>query len=355
MRDSTATESPLDALWQPGALIWTVLVVLGLALVLTLGPGSGANSLTAQLEHFGLVAFVGVWVVLLTLGGLYFFRARLGRWDPPRIAWIAFGFLLIATWLICGLTWLVVGELLSGHSLPAMLVRASAIAVTVGLLSLGAFQTFWRNRKLEALARRSELATLHARIHPHFLFNTLNTAIALVRQRPDQVESLLHDLSDLFRAALIAPRQIPIEEEIALCRRYLDIERLRLGERLRVKWSQPEPLPELQIPALTIQPLVENAVRHGVEPLAEGGEISVEITVSHVALNVQVRNPLPQNTTRVPGHHVGQDAVRARIELATRGLGRLEAHAEGTDYVATLTLPLTTSDAPSAVVMAGRI
>src|SRR3546814_19297226 len=116
-----------------------------------------------------------------------------------------------------------------------------------------------------------------ARVRPHFLFNTLNSGIALVRQRPEQAEELLLGLSDLFRAALARPHDVALGEELALVRRYLEIEAVRFGPRLRVAWRLPEPLPEVAVPALSVQALVENAVRHGIELSPEGGGIAIGV------------------------------------------------------------------------------
>lgn len=338
--DRSSPDSPLDALWQPGALVWAILVVPAMALILTLGAGPSPTA-APLLERFGALSFLGLWIVVLTLAGLYALRGPLQRIDPVNVGWVAFFLLVGMTSGVCSVAFLVVGELMPGVSLPALLLRAGAIAITVGLLSLGAFQTLWRNRQLRAQARESELAALRARIHPHFLFNTLNTAIALVRQRPDLVEDLLHDLSELFRASLATAREIPLADELTLCRRYLEIEKLRLGARLQLAWSQPDPLPELNLPALSVQPLVENAVRHGIEPLEHGGTLEVVVEADAQTVRIRIANPLPRSGARAPGHHVGQGAVRARIELATRGRGSLEAGAEGERYVAQLVLPRT--------------
>jgi two-component system sensor histidine kinase AlgZ len=332
--------NPLDALWQPPVLVWAIVVVLGLALVLALVPGPATGSVAAVFERFGLVAFFGAWIVLLALGGLYALRRGIARRDPMQVGWIGVGMLLLATWIVCVAIHLVAGRSMEGMSLGQFLARASAVSLTVGLISLGAFQTVWRNMQLRALARRSELAALQARVNPHFLFNTLNTAISLLRQRPDLAETLLHDLSDLFRAALSAARPIALAEELQLCRRYLEIESLRLGARLQVHWREPDALPEMEVPALLVQPLVENAVRHGIEPAPAGGAITIEVRVAPEAVTIEVVNPLPPATSPpVRGHRVGQDAVRSRLEAATRGEGALDIRTEAGHYHARLRIP----------------
>lgn len=333
-------ENPLETLWQPGGLVWTLLVVLGLALVLALVSGPVIAAPESLLERFGLIAFLNAWILLLALGGLYALRGWIARRDPVRVAWIGLGMLLASTWIVCVAVYVLAEQLLGNSTLRELLLRASLISATVGLLSLGAFQTIWRNIQLRGLARRSELAALQARVNPHFLFNTLNTAISLLRQRPDLAETLLHDLSDLFRAALSASREIPLAQELWLCERYLEIEKLRLGERLQVRWQAPEAIPDIQVPALLVQPLVENAVRHGIEPRPQGGELEVDIEVDAETVRIRVRNPIAPVGPRVDGHLIGQTAVRSRIDAATQGRGRFETRIEEGHYIATLVLPL---------------
>src|SRR5690606_9580864 len=127
------------------------------------------------------------------------------------------------------------GPVPPGWSLP----RMAGLTLCVGLLGLAVFYHHWRATQLAVQAKQAQLEALQARIRPHFLFNTLNTGVALVRERPGEAERLLLDLSDLFRAALAGPPTIPLEDELALARRYLEIEQLRFGPRLQVKWEVP--------------------------------------------------------------------------------------------------------------------
>ena len=335
----TQPSRPLDAMWQPRALVWAIVMVLGLAIVLALAPSQASESATATVERFGLYAFLGAWIVLLALAGLYALRNQLVHLPAPGIAWIAVALLLVSTLLVCGASFLVIGQL-SDVNLVTVLLRASGIALTVGLLAMGAFRTVWGNIELRAAARQAELAALQARVHPHFLFNTLNTAVSLVRQQPKQAETLLEDLSDLFRAALSASRDVPLSQELHLCERYLEIEKLRLGPRLSVAWVKPEDLGDPVVPALLVQPLIENAVRHGIESQPDGGEIRIELSLRKDVLTIVVSNPLPLAPPRRDGHHIGQSAVRGRIALATQERGKLATRVDGGRYYATVTLPL---------------
>jgi two-component system sensor histidine kinase AlgZ len=223
----------------------------------------------------------------------------------------------------------------------ATFLSSGGIALTVGLLGLAAFHNHWRTRQLAVRVAQSELEALQARIRPHFLFNTLNTGAALVHQRPEEAERLLLDLSDLFRAALAGPREISLADELSLVRRYLEIEGLRFGNRLRVEWRLPETLPALVVPALSIQPLVENAIRHGVEPAAGGGDVSVDVAEADGMVHVTVGNGLPLAPVRpTAGHQVGLSSVRARIQAMTQGRGSVETQAKDGRYTAILRLPM---------------
>ncbi|HTA65086.1 MAG TPA: histidine kinase [Xanthomonadaceae bacterium] len=336
----SASSGPLDALWQAPALISTLLAGEGLALVLALTPDAGGD----RWVYFGLASLIIQWIAFLTIGGLYLFRRLLARWRPHSVAWATLGLLLVSTWLVGAAAWYVLhaSEPPNARTTPALILRLTGMALTVGLLGLAAFQNYWRARQLAVQATQSELEALQARIQPHFLFNTLNTGAALIHARPGEAERLLLDLADLFRAALAGPRNIPLAEELSLTRRYLDIESLRFGERLRVRWELPADLPQMTIPALSIQPLVENAIRHGIEPSAEGGCVDIRVTADRDMLTVAVFNDLPGNGgIASSGHRIGQASVSARIRaLDPLRQGRLDTRTEDGRYIAVITLPL---------------
>ncbi|WOB49790.1 histidine kinase [Xanthomonas hydrangeae] len=220
-------------------------------------------------------------------------------------------------------------------------LRTTGIALTVGILSLLAFHNHWRARQLAIQAQQAQLDALRARIRPHFLFNTLNTGAALIHGHPEKAERLLLDLADLFRAALGSSDQISLHEELALTRRYLEIEEMRLGRRLTIDWQVPSSLPNIQIPPLSIQPLAENAVRHGIEPRIDGGCISVRFFIDHSWARVEIVNPLPptqENTNR--GHQLGLRAVQARLENPEGGYARLTTQRTDEAFISTLELPI---------------
>lgn len=347
----TSTPQPLEALWQAPAIIWAVVAGEGLAAVLALAPGLA----TDRLVYFGLASLLIQWVLMLTLGCLYLLRRKLAFARPLVVAHVGLAALLLCSWSVFVTTRWLMHELLATPPTPVLpdLLRHTALTLTVGLLGLAAFQNHWRVRQLAVRAKQSELEALQARIRPHFLFNTLNVGAALVRQRPDEAERLLLDLADLFRAALAGPREIPLDEELALARRYLEIEQLRFGERLQVQWHLADALPEVWVPSLSIQPLVENAIRHGVEPSASGGVVDISIVRRGDMLHVVVGNDLPSTPGRVSnGHQVGLNSVRARVIAMTGGRGSLETLVEAGRYIATIRLPLDESSAGPAFAQA---
>lgn len=341
MRASEKIPQPLDTLWQAPAIIWVLLAGVCLAVVLALAPGINGD----RWIYFGLTTLVIQWIALLTLGALYLLRRPLASVRPQRLAWVALGLLLLNTWLVAGLAWLLMREVwpMTAGGWIALVLRLTGIALAVGLLGLAAFQNHWRGRLHAVRAKQSELESLHSRIRPHFLFNTLNTGVALVHQHPEEVERLLLDLADLFRAALAGPRQISLEDELALARRYLEIEALRFGERLRVRWELPGVMPAVTVPALSIQPLVENAIRHGIEQLPAGGDVEIAVSTTAGAVVVRITNPLPLSGTHPHhGHQVGLNASQVRIGALTDGRGSVQTHVAGGRYIATVRLPLGT-------------
>jgi two-component system, LytTR family, sensor histidine kinase AlgZ len=157
---------------------------------------------------------------------------------------------------------------------------------------------------------------LTARIRPHFLFNSLNAVLSLIRDDPRRAESALEGLADLYRVLMRDPRDlVPLSDEIALCRQYLELERLRLGERLRVVWEIAAVPEDARIPPLMLQPLLENAVYHGIEPAAEGGELHIRFARAADALRIELENPLPVAPRTAGGNQMAVANIRERLML----------------------------------------
>jgi two-component system sensor histidine kinase AlgZ len=161
----------------------------------------------------------------------------------------------------------------------------------------------------------ARLAELQSRIRPHFLFNALNTALALVRVDPERAENVLEDLAELFRVALAeAGASVSLQDEIELARRYLAIEQVRFGARMQVRWDIDTRVYAARVPPLVLQPLVENAVRHGIEPATGGGLVIIRAQVQRGQVVVVVSNTLSEEPGS-PGHGMALHNVRERLRL----------------------------------------
>ena len=228
----------------------------------------------------------------------------------PRAGQLGFGVLLGALAGLYGCGMLALAGLLLG---PApWLASASSGALLAGVL-VGVLALRARGRMPADTAAR--LTELQSRIRPHFLFNTLNSAIALVRAEPAKAESLLEDLSDLFRHALVDQGpSVTLGEEILLARRYLEIEQVRFGERLQLEWVLDPKAADARLPPLLLQPLLENAVRHGVEPCPTGAQIRISTQRRGSSVVIKVTNSVPAGPGPA-GHGVALGNVRDRLRL----------------------------------------
>ncbi len=223
---------------------------------------------------------------------------------------------------------------------PTASFRLFAIALT-GAACAGLMMAWLKlrersQRPADALA---QLVELQSRIRPHFLFNTLNSAIALVRVDPQQAEGVLEDLSELFRVALAdATAAVSLADEVDLAHRYLAIEQIRFGSRLRIRWTIDPAAAQARVPPLLLQPLVENAVRHGVEPNDEGGDVEV-ITARHgTEVEIRVINSVgrPASTS---GHGMALRNVRQRLRLMHDVAARFELSPEPGRFTVRIVLP----------------
>ncbi|HRM00008.1 MAG TPA: histidine kinase [Acidovorax sp.] len=298
---------------NPGDWLATLALLTGGALPATLLWLITACSLKTLLQRLGTAPQYGAGVLLGALAGVYA-CGMLTLVSPPQQG-------LPPPWLASAAT---------GALLAAMLVTALVL----------------RARGRTPAATTARLTELQSRIRPHFLFNTLNSAIALVREEPAKAESLLEDLSDLFRHALIEQGEsVTLADEITLARRYLAIEEVRFSKRLQVQWSLDERTNAARLPPLLLQPLVENAVKHGVEPSPRGGRLRVLTELRGSRVVVRITNTLPpkdgrNDSDRAPrGHGIALDNVRARLALLHDVQGEFTAGVVDGLYQVRITLP----------------
>lgn len=298
-------------------MLFAVMVLAELfAFVLTLARVGGTGD---SWWHLSLNSLFMQWAAITGTIVLCVTRPLLLRMGNKAAALVSYLLLLLVVVLLSEAAYLFLlprAELVIG-SIDHMvyLLRNLGIGAIAGGLGLRYFyvQHQWK-RKMNAEAQ-ARVEALQARIRPHFLFNSMNTIASLTREQPDLAEEVIEDLSDLFRASLGDERRlIPLAEEMLLVRRYLHIESLRLGKRLKVQWHVADGVEHALVPPLSLQPLAENAVYHGIEPAMEGGTVSIRARREGEYVYLEVTNPAPgQATARRPGNQMALDNIRARL------------------------------------------
>lgn len=227
-------------------------------------------------------------------------------------------------------------------------VRHAAFALTAVAILLAYFRL--RARALSPAITEARLQALQARIRPHFLFNSINAVLSLVRSEPRRAETALEDMAELFRVLMRDNRDLaPLEDEVQLCRQYLELEKLRLGERLAVDWNVKSMPGDALVPPLMLQPLLENAVYHGVEPSSEQGTVSINIFLSRNEVHVILRNPyrLERGSHR-QGNRMALANVRERLALHFDAEASLESRVSRDTYEVHIRVPYRTKPREAA-------
>ncbi len=221
-------------------------------------------------------------------------------------------------------------------------------------LLLTASVLYWarlRERAYSPALAEAQLQALQSRIRPHFLFNSLNAALGLIRSDPRRAETLLEDVADLFRVLMRDSRErVPLENEIGLCKQYLAIEQLRLGDRLATTWEVDDGALAALVPTLLLQPLIENAVHHGIEPATAPGTITIAIRRNGRYVDVAITNPwqgtVSAEATR--GNRMGLDNVRQRLALIHDLEATIDSTVRDGRYVVQIRLPAERRRTPRA-------
>jgi two-component system sensor histidine kinase AlgZ len=197
-----------------------------------------------------------------------------------------------------------------------------------------------RARALSPAVAEARIQALQARIRPHFLYNSINAVLSLMRSEPRRAERALEDLADLFRVLMADNRTLaPIEKEVELVRQYLALESLRLGERLRVRWNLDAMRPDALVPPLVLQPLVENAVYHGIEPSESGGEIEIDVGVAEGQLRMSLSNPYPGGARHSAGNRMALTNIRERLQLHFDAEATMRSEVKDGMYKVTIRMP----------------
>jgi two-component system sensor histidine kinase AlgZ len=341
-----------DALYLPDfctsrATLGIVLIVELTALVLTLARQSATIDFWTDLGRTSLFL---LWIGLAGAALLCTLRPRLAHMTVAAgsAAVLALISAVIAAVSICaylfGRTPLVVdsgGAGLFPAAPRVFVLRNVGIGLIVTGLALRYFYVAHEWRRSVELRAAARVHALQARIRPHFLFNSMNTIAALTRSNPPRAETAVQDLADLFRAALSDKRDtITLAEELEVARTYQRMEQLRLGARLQVEWQTESLPPEALVPGLMIQPLLENAIYHGIEPRPEGGTVTISGEVASGLVTIVVRNPLDPAPGQREGNRLALANIRERLSLMYGERALMKSGRFDGEYIVTLRFPL---------------
>lgn len=327
-------------------LIRFVILAELIAIVITIGRNTEFNEQAWQ--DFSLLSLFTVSIalcsfVVLKIASPVFKRASTGTGSVLAVLLI----LLVTSLGTDGFIYLFQNLALIDDGMPAwrdsLLIRSLMIAGIISVLGIRYLILQKRSAVDGKLQQESKLQALQSRIRPHFLFNSLNSVASLTRSDPHKAEAVLHDLADLFRVLLADARKlVPVTAEREISRQYLEVEKIRLGERLQVKWNVSNIPRSALMPALTLQPLLENAIYHGIEPRFAGGTIKIEMWSEGETLNIMISNPLPdvQKEMRSKGNKLAQENIRQRLATQFGSAASMQVIQEGGQYHVKVRMPI---------------
>lgn len=321
-----------------------ILIAELLAIVVTLALPA---YITDRVSDLALNSLFIQWIALSCVASLCITRRYLNALSDHWTATLSYLLVIAVSLIITEVAWWLLymwpdrgNDTLQSHGM--FLLRCMGISAIVSALTLRYFyiQHQWR-RNIES-ETESRIQALQSRIRPHFLFNCMNTIASLTRTRPALAEEAIEDLSDLLRVSLKeAKRLATLREELSICRHYLRIEAHRLGNRLHTVWNVDSLPGNARLPALTLQPLIENAIYHGIEPLQEGGVIHISGEYHDNSLVICIDNPLPPqgHSYHHEGNRLAQDNVKQRITACFGNEGKLHTQITDGRYTARITIP----------------
>ncbi|MEQ9452659.1 MAG: sensor histidine kinase [Pseudomonadales bacterium] len=291
--------------------------------------------------QMGLMSLFVQWITLVSAGLLCSLRRWIVKLDLVYGASIAMLIVVLVTLLVGFAAEFVIDR---GPGMLERLAGQVAIAGIITGLVLRYFYVQQRLRLQEQAELQSRIQALQSRIRPHFLFNSMNIIASLIAVDPDTAETVVEDLSALFRASLNETgNQVPLQEELSLCERYLRIESLRLGERLVLDWDIEPAQEQVMVPLLTLQPLLENAIYHGIQPLPEGGTILVRLRYAEEDVAIRIENPIPDDSQsrESEGNQMALNNIRSRLAVLYGDTAQLTTGAVDGIFVTELSFPKT--------------
>jgi len=254
---------------------------------------------------------------------------------------ISYFVILLITYLVSEFMWQVNSSFLGTESVSQhqlflgrnLIISAIISAIVLRYLYI---QYQWKN-KTKALAT-ARIQVLQARIRPHFLFNSMNTIASLIRFQPDKAEQVVEDFADLFRASLTDNQRTSFQAELMLCQQYVGIEILRFGKRLQVIWDVDQVPQDACLPPLSLQPLLENAIYHGIQPLSKGGIIKIIGYLQDKYITITITNPVP-TIPQQSGNHIAQENIQKRLQFFYATPAKLTVLQSANSYQVSLYFP----------------
>ena len=321
-------------------------IVTFIALAFYYGGNPEANYSSTHL--FSIAGLIAVFSII-TLSLLYLLRTSVANMSFKKgfaVYWIIV--FLTATCLALGIAFAkelqnfdigIVNTQYFGPGVCYSLVALSLV-ITPGLLWLE--KRLYSDRKAQIASESEQYTNLDFRIRPHFLFNSLNSVAGLITQHPGRAETALYNLADVFRAVMSDKRQlVPLKAELDMADKYLYLEKIRLGERLEVSSKIDPNSVGVKVPVFLLQPMLENAVYHGVETRFKGGTISLVIQIKDKKLVIKITNPLPEaGVKRHVGNKVAQHNLRQRIQAIFGSRASLDSYEAETTFNVIARIPL---------------
>jgi two-component system sensor histidine kinase AlgZ len=336
-----STQAYLPDFCAPGTVLVILLVAELVAIVLTLAsyvPGTFLTELSKMSMYL-------LWMALLGDAVMCQIRPWAERQGNTQAFVICFVVLLIMCIVLAEIAYQLTGifaeAVIIDDSHAGFLLRTFAISSIVIALAMRYLYISSEWRRSILIEAHSRVSALQAMIRPHFLFNSLNTIASLTRSDPRRAEEAVEDLADLMRVNLSGPKdRTTLKEELEVAAIYQRIEKLRLGDRLKVRWNVAALPMRAKIPSLTIQPLLENAIYHGIEMLPDGGEVVVTGQRVDSNIEISIANPVASGQTRRKGgNQMAMTNIRQRFQLAYDGRASVDVHESDNKFAVRLVFP----------------
>jgi two-component system sensor histidine kinase AlgZ len=301
-----------------------------------------------QWERLATLSYFVQWVALLSVALLCQSRRFMARLSLPWAVCWAMSLLLLVCFAISYMAESLFPFIISDRKIDWLwILRNMLLSAIFGAMGLRYFyvQSQWRLKSQAELSSR--LQALQASIRPHFFFNSLNTVASLIAIDPDKAENMLVDLSSLFRVVLKdQDAHVDLAAEIELGRRYLNIEQERLGDRLTIEWQLPEDIPNIQVPQLLLQPLLENTIYHGIQPLIDGGKVAISLmrkAGNDKCWVLAIENDKSESVVKTEGHKISLPNIAMRLEAIFGEQASLNFSETANQYRVMIELPEYTS------------